>query len=165
MVKGLVPIIDLEDKNCDEFLDVAWREVGFACVVGHGINPNLFSSMRNLLKELFSLPNEIKSTYQITPENYRGFIPLGFFTPNRGERTGTQADIYEAFKLHWECPEEHPVRKECSLYGSNRWIDELGDMSEIISTYWDACDDLSEKLLRFAAKSLNADKTSPKSAK
>ena len=157
MVKGLVPIIDLKDKNCDELLDIAWREVGFACVVGHGINPNLFSSMRTLLKKLFALPDETKSRYQITPENYRGFIPLGFFTPNRGERTGTQADVYEAFKLHWECPEGHPVREECSLYGSNRWVSELGDMSEIISTYWDACDDLSEKLLKFAAKSLDVD--------
>ena len=56
MAKGPVPIIDLEDKNCDEFFDVAWREVGFACVVGHGINPILFSSMRTLLKKLFALP-------------------------------------------------------------------------------------------------------------
>jgi isopenicillin N synthase-like dioxygenase len=157
MVKGLVPIIDLKDKNCDEFLDMAWREVGFACVIGHGINPNLFSSMRTLLKKLFALSDETKSKYQITPQNYRGFVPLGFFTPNRTDRTGTQTDVYEAFKLHWECPEEHPVLEECSLYGSNRWVAEIDDMSEIISTYWEACDVLANELLVSVAKSLEVD--------
>ena len=30
-------------------------------------------------------------------------------------------------------------------------------MVEIISTYWDACDDLSKELLQFAAQSLDVD--------
>ena len=35
----------------------------------------------------------------ITRDNYRGFIPMGFFTPNDGSG---HADRYEGYKLHHE---------------------------------------------------------------
>ena len=157
MLNDQIPVIDLNSADCTNLLDSTWREIGFACITGHQIDPKLFASMRSLLKRLFALSDEIKSQYQITPENYRGFIPFGFFTPNRKEITGTGIDAYEAFKLHWECPSDHPVRNECPLYGSNRWITEIDDMKEIISTYWEACDVLANELLVSAAKSLAVD--------
>ena len=159
-----IPVIDLTAEDCGKHLDAAWREIGFACVTGHQIDPDLFTEMRSLLKRLFALSDEIKINYQITSENYRGFIPLGFFTPNRKEITGTNADAYEAFKLHWECPPEHPVRNECSLYGSNRWVNEIDDMHQIISAYWEACDVLAADLLILVAKSLNVDSNMLQSA-
>ncbi len=157
MLKDQIPVIDLNSADSDKLLDETWREIGFACIIGHQIDPNLFVSMRSLLKRLFALSDEIKAQYLISPDNYRGFIPLGFFTPNRKEITGTGADAYEAFKLHWECPPEHPVRNECSLYGSNRWVKDLDDMGDIISAYWDACDVLAGDLLASVAKSLKID--------
>ena len=157
MLKDQIPVIDLNSADSDKLLDETWREIGFACIIGHQIDPNLFVSMRSLLKRLFALSDEIKAQYLISPDNYRGFIPLGFFTPNRKEITGTGADAYEAFKLHWECPPEHPVRNECSLYGSNRWVEDLDDMGDIISAYWDACDVLAGDLLASVAKSLKID--------
>ncbi|HJP15905.1 MAG TPA: 2OG-Fe(II) oxygenase family protein [Acidimicrobiales bacterium] len=157
MLKDQIPVIDLNSADSDKLLDETWREIGFACIIGHQIDPNLFVSMRSLLKRLFALSDEIKAQYLVSPDNYRGFIPLGFFTPNRKEITGTGADAYEAFKLHWECPPEHPVRNECSLYGSNRWVEDLDDMGDIISAYWDACDVLAGDLLASVAKSLKID--------
>jgi len=157
MLKDQIPVIDLNSADSDKLLDETWREIGFACIIGHQIDPNLFVSMRSLLKRLFALSDEIKAQYLVSPDNYRGFIPLGFFTPNRKEITGTGADAYEAFKLHWECPPEHPVRNECSLYGSNRWVKDLDDMGDIISAYWDACDVLAGDLLASVAKSLKID--------
>ena len=149
-----IPVVDLRGETATTDLDHAWRNVGFVSVVGHGIGQSHFEEMRSLLVELFALDDEVKRRYRITPDNYRGFIPLGFFTPNRGEVTGTTPDAYEAFKLHWECPDGHPALTACPLYGRNRWVPEVDRMAEVVSRYWSACDSLGRTLLDAVASSL-----------
>lgn len=156
MVAG-IPVVDLQSGETISSLDRAWREVGFVAIVGHCIDQDLFMTMRSLTKRLFSLKARDKQAYQITSENYRGFVPLGFFNPNRGDISGHKADAYEAFKLHWECPPDHPVRRECALYGGNRWLPMIKDMEKTILAYWSACDSLAQHLLSLSASALGLD--------
>ena len=65
----------------DELID-AFEEVGFAVLVGHGIEKKLLSEMRELLIRVFNVPDSIKEELLISRSNYRGYIPLGFFSPN-----------------------------------------------------------------------------------
>ena len=85
----------------------------------------------------------------ITPDNYRGYIPLGFFSPNTG---GNTPDHYEGYKLHHETSLEHPIRQQCDLYGPNKWPAEPEDMCEVITEFWQACDAAGRQLLKLISR-------------
>ncbi len=154
-----IPLLDAEAAGFDSaFLDGVGA-VGFVALRRHGIDGELFDRMHDLTVELFALDDHVKATYAIARDDYRGFVPLGFFTPNRAEVTGGSPDRYEGFKLHWECPSGHPVRDECRLYGSNRWLDELPTMRSTVLEYWTACDRLADRLLGLLAGLLDVPAT------
>lgn len=155
----MIPVIDSQAPDFGELVLDACAKTGFFAVRNHGINERQFSEVRNLCVDLFAVDDSVKRRNRITPDNYRGFIPLGFFTPNRAEVSGSSTDQYEGFKLHWECPPHDPARSESSLYGANRWIDELPRMSKIISDYWLACDHLASRLIDEVANFLNVEKS------
>jgi isopenicillin N synthase-like dioxygenase len=150
-----IPVLRMGSPTFGADMIGAAEDVGFFSVVDHGLDPDLFDRMRSLCGELFALSEQAKVRLRITPDNYRGFIPLGFFTPNRAEANGTAPDRYEGFKLHWECPPGAAVGAECELYGSNRWPDELPEMAKTVAEYWTACEGLAETLLQTFAPALH----------
>lgn len=150
-----VPVLDLASENFSSQLLEACRTIGFASIVGHGIDQSLLHAMRETVSSLFALPDRVKAESMITPANYRGWIPLGFFTPNRSEVNGAEGDHYEGWKLHWECPPDHPVREQCHLYGPNVWAAEVPDMESIVTRYWKACDALAETVMPIFADALS----------
>ena len=163
MKKVEIPNIDInalivngvgKRKARDELI-AAFEEIGFAVLVGHGIEKKRLSEMRELLIRVFSVPDSVKEGLSISQSNYRGYIPLGFFSPNEKKvLEETKNDLYEGFKLHWECPKEHPVKDECKLYGSNKWVKEVEDMEETLLSYWEDCDLLASTLLSHLAIAL-----------
>lgn len=126
----------------------ACREIGFLCITGTGIDVERTDSLRKAVIALFDVPDADKQAGAITRDNYRGFIPLGFFTPNDG--TGT-TDLYEAYKLHWECPAGDPVADRCALYGPNRWPPQIPALRDAVLDYWAALDRINDALLRALA--------------
>lgn len=102
--------------------------------------------------ELFGLPEDAKHAGAITRDNYRGFIPLGFFTPNDG---AGQSDLYEAYKLHWECAADDVVANQCSLYGPNHWPPQVPALKPAVLGYWAALDRVTDGLLRALAIDLS----------
>lgn len=139
-----IPVLSLASPDFGPEMIRACEEIGFFSVVDHGIDADHFVAMRDLCRRLFDLPPAAKTRLQITCDNYRGFIPLGFFTPNRTDATGSEPDRYEGYKLHWHCPDG---RAASPLYGPNRWPDELPDMEPTVLAYWAACDALAARLL------------------
>ncbi|MEM7092863.1 MAG: 2OG-Fe(II) oxygenase family protein [Actinomycetota bacterium] len=142
-----IPVVSLASSDAPRRLVEAWSSIGFVSIVDHGLSTDLIAAMRTLCRQVFALDDATKDAWRITRSSYRGFVPLGFFTPNRAEITGAQPDQYESFKLHWECPETHPVRAECHLYGSNRWLPELPQMRRIVLEYWHGCERIGDELL------------------
>ena len=153
----MIPVLDAQDGAFAADLRRASREVGFVSVVGHGIPLELFDRVRSTLRALFALPDETKTELRIRPGDYRGFIPLGFFTPNRAEANGDTGDRYEGYKLHWECPPGHPAADQCSLYGPNRWPDALPELEQTITAYWAACDRAAAPMLDAFADGMGVD--------
>lgn len=154
----MIPVVDISgasDTFAQDLAD-ACSEIGFVAITGHGVDQTLLADMRATVEDLFGLSDEVKAANRIQPGNYRGFIPLGFFTPNRSD-DNDDGDAYEGFKLHWECPVQHPVIAECDLYGPNRWIAQVPAMREVVLRYWAACDVVSHKLLSAFAASLALD--------
>ncbi len=143
--------------ECDEVataLAAACREIGFVIVRGHGIPAATIKRLRKAVIELFALPLAQKRALSVRPDNYRGYIPLGFFTPNAG---GVAPDRYEGYKLHWDVDRSDPVCARCSLYGPNRWPPQLPSVRAAVAAYWTHCDRVSRVLMRALAQAAGID--------
>jgi len=167
-MKPNIPIVDISNlersraakrKSVVENLCSAFHEVGFVAIQGHGISRTLFSGMREQAKELFNRPMQEKLKLRVQQDNYRGYIPTGFFTPNRaGERPAEQmVDQYEAYKLHYETDHDDAICKHCSLYGPNKWPLESKELKDTVQEYWRACDRVTMSLLGAIAEHLSVD--------
>ena len=152
MVTDGVPVVSLDHP---EALVRALSTVGFAAVRNHGVPKTDLAAMRRLLVDLFAVDEEAKRRQVITRENYRGFIPLRFFSPNRD--TTAPPDAFEGYKLHWECPPEHPVRDECDLYGSNRWPEHIPEMPAVVSSWWASMDVVADRVTTVLADAVGMD--------
>ena len=151
-----VPVIDLSatDDEVAKVLDHAFTEMGFAVLVGHGIPISVIAAAREAVVKYFEQPLDRKLPDCITRDNYRGYIPLGFFSPNSA---GQSPDRYEGYKLHLEVDANDPICATCDLYGPNKWPAGQPAMRDAILNYWRACDDLTTRLLTILAGILNID--------
>ena len=125
-------------------LYAALSEIGFAIIVGHGVGDEIVANMRNAVKTVFDTPRDVLMQDMVVKGNYRGFVPLGYFTPNSGKGL---ADQYEAWKLHNETDPSNPVCTACSLYGPNKWPNIPADVRTPIMAYWNALTEVSERLI------------------
>lgn len=140
-----IPLINLGDTNgVTAAIEQACRDIGFMYVTGHGINPDVITAVRKSVVSYFAQPEETKIRDRITRDNYRGYIPLGFFSPNVG---ADDADAYEGYKLHYESPEGDAVQSACHLYGPNRWPAAVPELQPAVGAYWRECDRVCEALL------------------
>ena len=124
-------------------------------IVGHGIASESIAKVRDAVVAYFELPLETKIRDQISPENYRGYIPGGFFSANSG---GANSDNYEGYKLHFEVAADDPIRSECDLYGPNKWPMEPSDLRRHVLQYWQECDRVANVLLGALAEILGTPK-------
>ena len=153
-----IPAIDIgpdadSEKNTRAVED-ACRDIGFMYVVNHGIDQAVIAGIRSAVVRYFGRPLGDKLRDRITRENYRGYIPVAFFSPNTG---GTDSDNYEGYKLHFEVAADDPIRDECDLYGPNKWPEGSGGFRDAVLAYWQACDVVAEKLFRLLAMPLGED--------
>ena len=118
---------------CRKALHHALRDTGFAVLRGTGVPPETLARMRQAVKAVFDAPRTLYRDATVQKSNYRGYVPLGYFTPNAG---GARADQYEAWKLHWETSAADPVCTASKLYGSNRWPQIDFDVQGAVQAYW-----------------------------
>ncbi len=122
----------------------ACSEIGFLSITGTGIPQATVDEVRVMARAIFAVEEASKWKQAITRENYRGFIPMGFFTPNDGSG---KADKYEGYKLHHEVDADAAIREDCGLYGPNIWPVEVPESRDVILTYWSMLDDVADLLL------------------
>ena len=106
MPRGL-PIVDIaplvapatsaDTSRAAQSLYDALSSVGFAILTGHGVPDSTIEAMRDAVRDTFDTPREVLALDTVMKGNYRGYVPLGYFTPNSGKGKGDQ---YEAWKLH-----------------------------------------------------------------
>ncbi|WP_231703951.1 isopenicillin N synthase family dioxygenase [Cochlodiniinecator piscidefendens] len=149
-----VPTIDISAlfnddlKSWEETADKigkAVKDIGFLSITGTGVSADCAADLRNAVQACFAIPEASKHEQAVTRDNYRGYIPFGFFTPNDGSG---KADNYEGFKLHVEIDKDAPVRRDCSLYGPNLWPRETPELKSATLAYWAEMDRLTHALLR-----------------
>lgn len=118
--------------------------IGFLSITGTRIAAERIDQVRNYVRAIFDIDEDSKWDQAITRENYRGYIPMGFFTPNDGSGA---ADKYEGYKLHFETSEDATVRADCALYGPNIWPRETPEARDVILDYWRQLDGVTDLLL------------------
>ncbi|MCX8954335.1 isopenicillin N synthase family oxygenase [Ruegeria sp. NA] len=123
---------------------VACQGIGFLSITGTGVSRQTVDQVRQITREIFAVDDARKWDQAITRANYRGYIPMGFFTPNDGSG---KADKYEGYKLHHEVAADDPVREDCALYGPNLWPDDVPRAKEVILGYWRQLDRVTDLLL------------------
>lgn len=164
-----IPVIDISAlgggdqraEDCVAEIMAACRDIGFLCITGTGVDPAPITRMRATVEAIFAVPEQDKWAQAITPANYRGYIPLGFFTPNDGSGT---PDRYEGYKLHAETDPQDPVRADCALYGPNLWPPQVPQARETVLAYWAAMDGIALRLLEALAEGLDLPKDSFRAA-
>ena len=130
----------------------ACTEIGFLSITGTAVSQQTVDQVRQVVREIFAINESRKWDQAITRENYRGYIPMGFFTPNDGSG---KADKYEGYKLHHEVATDDPLRADCALYGPNLWPAEVPEAKEIILRYWGQLDRVTDHLLSALESGLN----------
>ncbi|MEM7318430.1 MAG: 2OG-Fe(II) oxygenase family protein [Pseudomonadota bacterium] len=164
-MKQVIPTIDVslltdgngpERKKIVSEILMACTQIGFLTIVGSGIRQTQIAAMRRTVQDIFSVSEASKRAQAITRANYRGYIPMGFFTPNDGAGA---PDLYEGFKLHQETDPGHPILTQCPLYGPNRWPVEVPLSKEVVLDYWARLDAVTALLLDALADGLGLPKT------
>lgn len=141
-----IPLIDISrGENAADDIERASRDIGFMYVSGHGIPQKTVDRVRSAISAYFAQPLSVKLRDRISRDNYRGYIPLGFFSANTGHGT---ADSYEGYKLHHDVAAGDPIVAECDLYGPNKWPEQPQGFRECLSDYWRECDRVAQTLLR-----------------
>ncbi len=133
----------------------ALHRVGFVAIQGHSIPSELIASVREEVATLFARPHSEKLKLTVTPNNYRGYIPMGFFTPNGKVQ---EADQYEAYKLHQEISASDRIVRACPLYGPNKWPKKSVALKDVVMEYWQECDRVTKVLLTALSEHLRLDR-------
>ena len=149
-----VPIIDIQSlsnpctqqakQQCVDAIYEGFSDIGFIAVFNHGIESSLLTQLREQVILLFNGCEKELLKLQVCKNNYRGYIPLGFFTPNAGKQA---VDNYQAFKLHQPIEKNNKLIQECDLYGHNVWPSHLPNLRPLVHEYWQQCLALGNKLL------------------
>ncbi|WP_062214025.1 isopenicillin N synthase family oxygenase [Streptomyces sp. NBRC 109706] len=128
----------------------AARRVGFAQLVGHGVDQSLFDALLAATRRFFALPTEEKMrSYIGRSSNHRGYVPIG-----EEVFAGATPDHKEAFDLSLDLPADDPRYLAGNpLLGPNQWPD-LDDFRAPVLAYYRAVFDLARVLLRAFAESL-----------
>ena len=141
-------------KQTIDSLIAALSHVGFAVLQGHCLPDDVVARMRAAVTAVFASPRDTYTNFQVQKSNYRGYVPLGFFTPNSGVGN---ADWYEAWKLHQETPDDDPICQQCALYGPNRWPPIAADVRGAVSRYWVEMDRINACVLQAICEGLELD--------
>lgn len=99
-----IPVIDLQgffegDDNIRSTIlcqiSEACREWGFFQILNHGVSPQLMDRAREVWREFFHLPMDIKQSYANSPKTYEGY------GSRLGVEKGAVLDWSDYFFLHY----------------------------------------------------------------
>lgn len=151
-----IPLVDLSDTTgVSRAIETACRDIGFMYVAGHAVSPRTIADVRDSVVRYFSQAVDVKLRDRISRDNYRGYIPTGFFTANSGDAA---ADSYEGYKLHHEVSGDDPICDSSDLYGPNKWPAHPPYFKQHVLRYWQECDRVASSLLGAMAEILGTAK-------
>ena len=154
MSKRVIPLIDLakfvngsEEEKIAEVKKIgqAFHEVGFVGVVNHGIPKELVDAFYKASKEFFSLPVEVKRSYEIEGlSGQRGYTSFG----KEHAKQSKVADLKEFFQIGQYVDADDPMKKD---YPDNVDVREVEGFYELSKTLYKTFEVAGGHLLRAIA--------------
>jgi isopenicillin N synthase-like dioxygenase len=156
-----VPVIDFgpfQDGTLEGRLKVATaiREAcegsGFFYLAGHGVSKSDVDAIFAASRRFFALPLEERLRVKLTPQQNRGYQPLG----SRIYSDKADApDLNESYKYQHEFPaDDSDIRDGKRVHALNRWPENLPGWREVLIAYYDQMEKLTDRLLRAFALAL-----------
>ena len=151
-----VPVLDLEsgeESVLASRLDQAFRDSGFAIVIGHGIDDSLVDRFHSALLRFFHLPSDGKARYASTRPGDFGWV-------NRSDvGGGGQPELCEVYTAGpWGEPgapvEGMSEEARAMTVGNNKWPAEVPELRDAWLDYYEAAERPADLLLRLAATAL-----------
>ncbi|KAI3721045.1 hypothetical protein L2E82_32048 [Cichorium intybus] len=124
-----IPVINLAGLTSDDLtlrestmkeISVACREWGFFQMINHGVKPELVDGAREIWREFFHEPMEVKQQYANSPKTYEGY------GSRLGLEKGAILDWSDYYFLNYLPP---------SLKDYKRWPAQPSSLREIIEEY------------------------------
>lgn len=111
-------------------LGAAYNNIGFVAIKNHGLSDDLTRELYSTIERFFSLPDDIKSKYEIPGlAGQRGYIGKGK-EHAKGRTTG---DLKEFYHVGQNVTDNDPIKEE---YPENVWVDELPELQKYgLETY------------------------------
>ncbi|KAG4922131.1 hypothetical protein JHK84_050982 [Glycine max] len=143
-----IPVIDLEHLFSEDqilrekifrHVDEACREWGFFQVVNHGVSHELMKSSRELWREFFNQPLEVKEEYANSPTTYEGY------GSRLGVQKGATLDWSDYFFLHYRPP---------SLRNQAKWLAFPQSFRKVIAEYGEEVVKLGGRILKMMSINL-----------
>ncbi len=160
-----LPVIDLGpfmrgEDGALESLAIEWRNIcenlGFLCVINHGLPKVLLDQMEQASRDFHALPDEEKLRIKVT-EHQRGYIPSrATMLKHSTYEKHTKLDSVECLVVATDYDENHPdfiAGKQ--FYSRNLWPHGLPGFQEIVESYMAEIQKLGIQLLPVWARSLN----------
>ncbi len=142
-----VPTLDIRryDSDRDAFvaeLGAAYREFGFCCISGHGIEPELINNAYDAFKRFFALPAETKMKYHLPGSGgARGYTPYKVETA----KDSKHADLKEFWHVGREIARDSIF---ADVMPPNLWPAEVPDFKPYGYALYQALDQLGARVLQ-----------------
>src|SRR3954470_21846010 len=133
-------------------VDHALRESGFLLVTGHGVPDDLRRRTRELAREFFALPEDVKQRYAVTVGG-RGWLPPGVEANGYAEGTETPPDLKESFAVGADRPTGDP-EVDGYWFQPNVYPMEVPELRTAVVDYLARMRELADDLLRLGATAL-----------
>lgn len=156
-----LPVLDLSLANSVEGLDEfraqllrVTHDVGFFCLVGHGIDQALIDDLLDVSRRLFELPEQDKLAIENTHSaQFRGYTRVGKELTNGAVDWREQIDIGEERDV---VAAGAGVADYWRLEGPNLWPENLPELQTVVTRWRAELSALSLRLLRLWAVALGA---------
>ena len=145
-----VPTLDIRryDTDRDAFvaeLGAAYREFGFCCISGHGIEREKIDGAYDAFVRFFALPDETKRKYYVAGSGgARGYTPFKVETA----KDSKHADLKEFWHIGREIPRDSVY---ADVMAPNLWPVEVPDFKTYGYGLYEALDGLGSRVLRALA--------------
>lgn len=168
-----LPVLDLSSladgdvadtrRLADELYRIV-TEIGFLCIVNHGVPAAVIETMRDRSAAFFDLPVADKMALAID-RHERGYTALNVEVVQDDQIGGpSRNDRNEAFNFGAEYPDDDPnVLSGRRMYGANRWPDAVPGFADAARAYLAEMEGLGKRLLPVwaVALGLEADHFAP----
>lgn len=141
-----VPTLDVRRFDSDRTafvaeLGAAYREFGFCCISGHGIDADLVRRAYDAFRAFFALPVDTKSSYHIAGGGgARGYTAFGVETA----KDAKHADLKEFYHIGREIPRDS---RFADVMAANIWPSEVPDFQPAGYALYEALDQLGSRVL------------------